>query len=206
MPKKSISYAIDKKPGVYRLQNFITGKFYIGSTKNLYNRYYRHMQILKESKHENIRIKEDCDKFGWSSFVFGVVEYCEHKECLKREQYYFELWNPEYNVWLNVYTGKGRSYTEEQLKIFTKVNTGPKDIPAFKEKLKKAWVNKKQRLGKDGIFQEMSVKMKGKTHSEESRKKMSLAGKGRKKPEGFGEKIRKSRLGAKLIDGKLIKK
>ena len=37
-------------------------------------------------------------KYGYSQFYLEIFEYCEPKECLKREQYYLDLFKPEYNI------------------------------------------------------------------------------------------------------------
>lgn len=191
--KKSIEFAIEKKPGVYRLQNLITGKFYIGSSKNLYKRYYSHRKLLQKKIHDNIRIKEDSIFFGENSFVFGVVEYCEEEKLKDREQYFFELWNPTYNVWNSVYNATGRTYTEDQLKKFKTQKRIKNHTEETKKKFKEIWALRKLNLTPEELKKRQSGR-KGIPHSEETKKMYSLQRKGRKKPIGFSEKIRQIRL------------
>jgi group I intron endonuclease len=37
-------------------------------------------------------------KSGYSGFKLEILEYCDSKDLLKREQYYLELLEPEYNI------------------------------------------------------------------------------------------------------------
>lgn len=190
MGKASTKYAIEKRPGVYRLQNVKNGKFYIGSSRNLYMRYYTHLRLLKEKRPDNVRIKEDCE----DPFVFGVVEYCDEKVMKEREQYYFELWKPVYNVWLSVYDGAGRKYTDKQLEYFKSYPHGPKNLLKHSECLKEAWKKRREKYSPEELSKKMANARRGIKHTEETKKLMSEKRKGGKKPEGFGEKIRQVRL------------
>jgi len=37
-------------------------------------------------------------KYGYAKFSLEILEYCEPIKCIKREQYYFDLFKPEYNL------------------------------------------------------------------------------------------------------------
>jgi group I intron endonuclease len=37
-------------------------------------------------------------KYGSAKFSVEILEYCEPSEVFKREQYYFDLVKPEYNI------------------------------------------------------------------------------------------------------------
>jgi len=183
-----------KESGVYRIQNMVTGKIYIGSSTDVYKRIGRHKYVLKNGLNENIRMKKDCEKYGVNSFLFGIVEYCEKEKLKEREQYYFELWNAQYNVWKNIYNAKNREYTSEQLEYFKTYTHGPKDLKNFSEILKKAWIRKREKYTPEELFKIKSDSRKGQKHSEETKKIFSLQRKGKKKPVGFGEKVRNNRL------------
>lgn len=196
---------MEERPGVYRLQNLFTGRFYIGSSKNVYRRYYRHRQVLRQGLKENLRIKEDCDKYGFKSFVFGVVEYCKESELREREQYYFELWKPQYNVWKSIYDGSGRTYTKEQLESFKKVHRPIKDKELFKKKLKEGWQKRKAKCSPNELSKKLAEARRGIKHSEETKALMRANRKGKKKSPEWIEKFRVRRKGTKLIDGKFVK-
>lgn len=37
-------------------------------------------------------------KYGYSNFSLEIIEYCDRKDILVREQYYLDLCKPEYNI------------------------------------------------------------------------------------------------------------
>jgi group I intron endonuclease len=37
-------------------------------------------------------------KYGYSNFKFEILEYCTPEDTIKREQYYLNLLEPEYNI------------------------------------------------------------------------------------------------------------
>jgi hypothetical protein len=192
---------LQEKPGVYKIRNKVSEKLYIGSSVNVYRRFYRHRQVLREELLENLRIKEDCEKYGIDSFEFEVIEYCEKDILKKREQFYFEKLCPQYNVWKSVYSATDREYTDEQIENFKKIKHPIKDKEAFKKKLKIAWITRK--AGPD-FKEKHGNARRGISHSEETKLKMSMMRKGKTKSSEWKVKIGKSKIGKKLINGKYI--
>lgn len=43
------------------------------------------------------------------------MEYCDPKDCIKREQYYIDLYKPEYNIYQTAGSPLGYKHTEEAL-------------------------------------------------------------------------------------------
>jgi len=191
------------KAGVYKMINSISGNFYIGSSKNISQRVKTHKQQLKLGYKGNIRIKNDLEKYGIDSFRFESLEYCDESIMKDREQYYFELLKPTYNVWKNIYSASGRYYTQEQLESsFPKREIKDKD--SFRKKLRESWARRKL----DPNYKE-SIKHLDKTgskHSEETKRLFSLQRKGKPKSEETRKKMSEARLGWKFIDGQWIKK
>jgi group I intron endonuclease len=78
--------------------NKLNNKRYVGSSVNLRRRlleYYNINRLLRESSRPiNLAILEH----GFSNFSFAVLEFCNIKDLMGREKYYFELLIPEYNV------------------------------------------------------------------------------------------------------------
>lgn len=93
--KIQIIKEIKGKSGIYRWINYENGKSYIGSSVNLSARLYRYFSlahIIAQSKHSIIC--KSLVKYGYSSFSFEILEYCNKDEVLVREQYYLDLLNP----------------------------------------------------------------------------------------------------------------
>ena len=53
-----------KLPGVYRIQNIINEKNYIGSTVNLCRRSRNHRSKLERNKHSNPHLQKSWRKYG----------------------------------------------------------------------------------------------------------------------------------------------
>jgi len=56
--------------------------------------YYQMGQLLRAKRPIDFALL----KYGYSNFRLEILEYCEKKETLSREQYYFDLLKPEYNI------------------------------------------------------------------------------------------------------------
>lgn len=189
--------------GVYRMTNTITGNSYIGSSKNIYKRIKRHEYLLRNGYQDNVRIREDLNKYGFESFMFDVLEYCDTPSMKEREQYFFEILRPYYNVWKSIYSAEGRDYTPEQLASFRNIYRPIRDVSSFREKLRVAW--KERRKRPDGIATLEMLNRTGKKHSDETKEQYGLTRKGKPKSEEMKAKLRKYRQGTKLVNGHFVK-
>ncbi len=97
--KWEIIKEIKGKAGVYRWINNNNGKSYVGSSVDLSKRLYKYFSlahIATESKYS--AICRGLIKYGYGNFSFEILEFCDKKETLIREQYYIDLLKPEYNI------------------------------------------------------------------------------------------------------------
>jgi len=88
-----------KRPGIYFFLNTLNGKFYIGSSVNIYERFSCHILSLKPSYKCFCKLlKRSLIKNGLGVFVFGVLEFLDtptNKERLiAREQHFLDLLRP----------------------------------------------------------------------------------------------------------------
>lgn len=89
------------KIGVYRWINRITNDIYVGSSKNIGERlknYYSVSYLKNKLLLYNSRIYKALLEYGYSNFDMEILEYCDIKSLLEREQYYIDLYKPEYNI------------------------------------------------------------------------------------------------------------
>jgi group I intron endonuclease len=54
--------------GVYKIVNGVNGKFYIGSSNNVRNRWQTHRTRLKSNSHENIHLQSAVNQYGIENF------------------------------------------------------------------------------------------------------------------------------------------
>lgn len=145
---KSKIYKKNKiKSGIYRLNNLVTGKSYVGSSKDLSNRfstYYSLNYIKKKVKKDSSIIYNSILKYGYDKFSLDILEYCELDILIEREQYYMDLLKPEYNILKKAGSRLGFKHTEKTKLKISIIKTGIKHDISFSKNLSKAKRGKKQ--------------------------------------------------------------
>ena len=87
---------LNGQSGIYLIQNKETGKFYIGSSNNLKNRFRQHNQMLVAGNHKNSRLQEDYNQYGGESFECKVLCLCSVDELLYHEQLWFDQYKQQH--------------------------------------------------------------------------------------------------------------
>ena len=82
------------KTGIYKITNEITGKFYIGSAKDIEWRWYEHKRDLLTNNHCNPKLQHSWNFYGKDKFTFSVLEEAAEPDLLIREQYYLDTFKP----------------------------------------------------------------------------------------------------------------
>jgi group I intron endonuclease len=98
---------------VYKITNTLTGDFYIGSSTNLYKRYYTHVNHMKKGKMSCILLNRAAKKYGEENFSFEILVKCPPEYVLKLEQWFISNLNPKYNVAKIAGSNLGIKRTEE---------------------------------------------------------------------------------------------
>lgn len=167
--------------GIYCIENINTNKKYIGQSINIDDRWSKHKSELRSNSHDNDYLQKAWNKYGEDNFRFYILEECNSSDLNEREIYYINLYQTlDYKNGYNLKEGGqygavseyGNSKRKQSLKR-TYENTDLRE----KRKLDalKQWTDpviKSKILGKNnGMY--------GKTHTEEAKKKISDAQKGR---------------------------
>jgi group I intron endonuclease len=86
--------------GIYKIENLINGKIYVGSAVDIELRKKQHFNhSLKSSKYQNPHLRNAMDKYGRENFDFYILEYVTNIiDILITEQYYIDWLEPEYNI------------------------------------------------------------------------------------------------------------
>jgi group I intron endonuclease len=70
------SQALVGLTGVYVATNSVTGKPYVGSTKNFKTRFATHLRLLRQGAHHSWKLQKDFNLFGESAFEFKPLLVC----------------------------------------------------------------------------------------------------------------------------------
>lgn len=91
--------------GIYKIQNKINNKIYIGQSINIFQRWNSHKRAYKDilNKDYNKHLYRSIRKYGIENFDFSVIEECSREELNEKEKYwisYYDSTNPEkgYNL------------------------------------------------------------------------------------------------------------
>ena len=88
--KLATSYGV-KIPGIYRITNKETHRFYVGKSVNVLGRWIGHY-----SQEHNPILRNDIEKYGFAGFTFEILEVCEDVKLLsERERFYIETLSNE---------------------------------------------------------------------------------------------------------------
>lgn len=145
--KKLIFLDNVNKSFVYRWTNKINGKTYLGSTANAKSRLSTYFDFYTLNS-INMPIYKAILKYGHSNFIFDIVEYCEPKDTIQREQYYLDHFDFDYNVLKKASSSLGYKHTNETIeKMKGRQNLlGYKHTEETIEKLKKFQTKKKHSI------------------------------------------------------------
>lgn len=121
------------KSGIYRLNNLINRKSYIGSAKCLTGRlgvYYSSASLRTRLERGSSIIHRALLKHDYSKFSLDIIEYCEPDKLITREQYYLDLLKPEYNICKTAGSTLGKMHSESTKEKIRNSLTG-KNNPNF---------------------------------------------------------------------------
>ena len=82
---------------VYKITNTITGDFYIGSSKNIKQRWVNHKKPSTWKRFPNNPMYIDMQKYGVDKFEFQILEEVEIEKLKETEQQFIETLKPTYN-------------------------------------------------------------------------------------------------------------
>ena len=194
------------KSGIYKIINLSNLKFYIGSSKNIQQRWLRHLKDLKNNCHHNIHLQRSFNKYGIDNFHLEIIEATS--DLLNREQYYLDLWKPYYptgyNIGVRSSGGDNISNHPNKEDIKQKISTTMKkryqneSIDKKNQRSEKVKGKLNPNFGKkwsESQRQKASNFRKDKKMSSDTRHKMSIISKTRWQNPDFKHKMKDKRKG-----------
>jgi group I intron endonuclease len=136
------------KSGIYMLTNKVTNDTYIGQSADISKRFKNYFNLSYIKSKDSFIISRALIKYGYSNFSVTILEYCDKSDLLVREQYYFDKLNPQYNILKIAGSSRYFKHSEET----------------------KAKISKSLK----GIYVKEKSALFGRSHTEETKKLMSL--------------------------------
>lgn len=112
--------------GIYAIINTINGKMIIGNAQDINKRWSNYKTMLANGEYGNKYLQEDVDIYGVDNFEFKVLEYCQRKADLSKQEKY----------WMDYYNTRNREFgynINDIKKLKKKVRRG-KEAKNFKAK------------------------------------------------------------------------
>ena len=81
--------------GVYKIENKITGKVYIGQSVDIKSRWRMHQRELDNGTHDNVFLQIDWNRYGADSFTFDVIKKCRSNKLNEIERYFIHKYNSD---------------------------------------------------------------------------------------------------------------
>lgn len=98
-------------PCIYAIRNVVTGKIYVGKTKNLKNRVQTHMSALKCGRHHIEEMQRDHDEFGGEYEILILCRLnADAPDFLKEERFWFTFFNSTDEAFGYNYKEKNRQF------------------------------------------------------------------------------------------------
>jgi group I intron endonuclease len=163
---------------IYQILNLTNGKFYVGSTVDIKDRWRTHRRKLRNGTHHCPHLQASWNKHGEDSFSFNVLSIHPVTELDKIEQ-----------QWLDEHHGSGKCYN------FAKFVDSATRGTILQEKHKKAI---SQALKE--FYAKNPSPILGRKHSEESKALMSQNRRNKPVSESTKEKLRQANLGKKASE------
>lgn len=164
--------------GIYIIQNSVTGKLYVGSSKHIQKRLIQHINSLNQGRHHNYLLQNSFDKYGSENFVFSVLDIVPEDELKVFEQYAIDEMSAAgiaYNLSKTASGGDLLTYHPNRDEIIAKMTKTIQDRCSAMTA-----AEKKERFGSAG----QANNMFGRTHTQEAKQRISAANTGNQYAKG----------------------
>ena len=161
---------------LYKTTNLITGRYYYGmhSTNNLNNSYMGSGDLIRKS----------LKKYGRDNHIIEILEYCNSRnELSKKEKQLINIYEVSKKNCMNLKIGGDGGFVSEEhknkfIEASKKTRFKSEDNPSYykdKDMLRERF----EKLRKDGKLSKNNKGFLGKSHSEESKRKIGESNKGK---------------------------
>jgi group I intron endonuclease len=153
-----------KISGIYKIINTITGKYYVGSSKNIYHRWYEHRLYLNKNSHDNDKLQNAWNKHGSDSFDFIIIEtlHSDKTLLLNVEQKYLDIARQDSKNCYNLnFLARGVEFTDD---IKRKIGESSRGRKHSRETIEKIINSNKTRIYDEATREKLKMVTSGKNN------------------------------------------
>jgi group I intron endonuclease len=172
------------KSGIYKIYFNGSDRFYVGSALNLVKRRENHLYFLRRQTHPNRFLLNLFNKYGRENFRFEVLERVAPDSLVEREQAWIDELRPELNILKIARSSFGFKHDEDTRMRMSRIKKEHMADPELRAKSQATQFKKGMEVSverREQIRAQMLTAnpFKGRTHTEEARRKMSEKAKAR---------------------------
>lgn len=173
--------------GIYKIENIITGKLYIGQAVDYEKRKISHINALRGNYHSNKYLQKSWNKYGENAFEFSLVIECDVEQLNELEIEYIRRFDTVIPNGYNMTKGgdgvRGFKWSEESRVAASESRKGKRtgaDSPWF-GKTRVPETLEKMRIATSALWQNPEFRQHqveahtGKKQSDETKRKRSIA-------------------------------
>ena len=131
--------------GIYKIENRINNKVYIGESLDIQKRWELHISELNNKTHHSYKLQKDWNKYGQDNFEFEVIVTLDDKIKKLVDRHITLIYE---NIYIKQFNSIEEGYNIED--TFTKVMNGDKQVLMVKPKLLNMYMQKVA----DGLYVE----------------------------------------------------
>ena len=148
--------------GVYRIA-LSDSRCYVGSTKNIRQRWNIHYRLLKRGAHHSPYLQSAWDKYGEDAFRIDLIQTCELEDLARIEQFWMDTLRSDFNVFPFARRTTGQKHSLATRQKLSEMRSGTTMPQETRDKISAAMAGREQVGG-----------FHGKQHTPESRAKISV--------------------------------
>lgn len=94
--------------GIYKIENLLNGKVYVGQSADIEKRWSTHKAELRNNYHHNAHLQNAWNQYGEANFAFSIIEECGVDQLNQCEIYWISKYH-SYEDGYNLTTGGGNT-------------------------------------------------------------------------------------------------
>lgn len=146
--------------GIYKIENLINNKVYIGSSISIMNRFSTHKRLLTGNIHFNKHLQSSFNKYGISNFKFEILEdlkFIDKNLIQEREEFNIKFYKANdskygYNKRIECNTNLGMKFTDEHIENLKISHIGNKRSIEANLKIIESQYKKVFQISENGII------------------------------------------------------